>query len=59
MKSDSQTGYLIIADISGYTAYVAKTEIQNAQAFFQPRLEFVFSLAPPARAGVSTMRMVS
>ena len=32
MKSDSQTGYLIIADISGYTAYVAKTEIQNAQA---------------------------
>jgi len=32
MKSDSQKGYLIIADISGYTSYVAKTEIQNAQA---------------------------
>jgi class 3 adenylate cyclase len=32
MKSDSQTGYLIIADISGYTSYVAKTEIQDAQA---------------------------
>ena len=32
MKSDSQIGYLIIADISGYTSYVAKTEIQNAQA---------------------------
>lgn len=32
MKSASQIGYLIIADISGYTSYVAKTEIQNAQA---------------------------
>jgi len=32
MKLNFDSGYLIIADISGYTSYVAKTEIQNAQA---------------------------
>jgi hypothetical protein len=32
VNSEPQVGYLIIADISGYTAYVAKTEIHDAQA---------------------------
>ena len=32
MKLNFDSGYLIIADISGYTSYVAKAEIQNAQA---------------------------
>ena len=32
MKLNIDSGYLIIADISGYTSYVAKTELQDAQA---------------------------
>ena len=32
MKLNFDSGFLIIADISGYTSYVAKTELQDAQA---------------------------
>lgn len=32
MKLYRDSGYLILADISGYTAYLARTEIENAQA---------------------------
>src|SRR5512143_433871 len=30
MERKTQTGYLILADISGYTSFVAKTEIEHA-----------------------------
>jgi hypothetical protein len=31
MSSKTSSGYLIIADISGYTSYVAKTELEHSQ----------------------------
>lgn len=30
MERKTQTGYLVLADISGYTSYIAKTEIEHA-----------------------------
>jgi hypothetical protein len=30
MERKTQTGYLMLADISGYTSFVAKTEIEHA-----------------------------
>ncbi len=30
MERKTQTGYLVLADISGYTSFVAKTEIEHA-----------------------------
>ena len=30
MEPKTQTGYLVLADISGYTAFVAQTEIEHA-----------------------------
>lgn len=39
MKSDIHTGFLILADISGYTSYVAKSEIENAQALLAELLK--------------------
>jgi len=39
MKSDIHTGYLILADISGYTSYIAKSEIENAQALLAELLK--------------------
>ena len=31
MSTPTQHGYLIIADISGYTSFVAKTELEHSQ----------------------------
>lgn len=39
MKSEIHTGYLILADISGYTSYIAKSEIENAQALLAELLK--------------------
>src|SRR5436190_22306180 len=39
MKSEIYTGYLVLADISGYTSYVAKSEIENAQALLAELLK--------------------
>ncbi len=30
MERKKQSGYLVLADISGYTSYVAQTEIEHA-----------------------------
>ena len=30
MERKTQTGYLVLADISGYTSFVAQTEIEHA-----------------------------
>ena len=30
MERKTRTGYLVLADISGYTSFVAKTEIEHA-----------------------------
>ena len=39
MERKTQTGYLILADISGYTSYVAQTEIEHADMALSYLLE--------------------
>lgn len=39
MERKTQTGYLVLADISGYTSFVAKTEIEHAEKALSILLE--------------------
>lgn len=39
MQRKTQTGYLVLADISGYTSYVAQTEIEHADLALSYLLE--------------------
>jgi len=39
MERKTQTGYLVLADISGYTSFVAKTEIEHANIALSYLLE--------------------
>lgn len=39
----TQHGYLVIADISGYTSYVAKTELEHSQEILSELLEVLVS----------------
>jgi hypothetical protein len=41
MERRTQTGYLLLADISGYTSFVAKTEIEHAEKAISILLEAV------------------
>jgi hypothetical protein len=41
MERKTQTGYLILADISGYTSFVAKTEIEHADMALSFLLETI------------------
>lgn len=41
MERKSQKGYLLLADISGYTSFVAKTEIEHAEKAISILLEAV------------------
>ena len=41
MERKTQTGYLVLADISGYTSYVAKTEIEHADIALSYLLETI------------------
>ncbi len=41
MERKTQTGYLVLADISGYTSYVAKTEIEHADIALSHLLETI------------------
>lgn len=41
MERKTQTGYLVLADISGYTSFVAKTEIEHAENVISPLLETI------------------
>ena len=43
MSKPTQHGYLIIADISGYTSFVAKTELERSQEILSELLEFLVS----------------
>lgn len=38
MERKTQTGYLVLADISGYTSFVAQTEIEHAENVISPLL---------------------
>src|SRR5690349_4722879 len=41
MERKTQTGYLVLADISGYTSFVAKTEIEHADMALSFLLEAI------------------
>jgi len=41
MERKTQTGYLLLADISGYTSFVAKTEIEHADTALSYLLETI------------------
>lgn len=41
MERKTQTGYLMLADISGYTSFVAKTEIEHAEMAISILLEAI------------------
>jgi hypothetical protein len=41
MERKTQTGYLVLADISGYTSFIAKTEIEHADNVISPLLETI------------------
>lgn len=41
MERKTQTGYLVLADISGYTSFVAKTEIEHADIALSYLLEII------------------
>jgi hypothetical protein len=41
MERKSQTGYLVLADISGYTSFIAKTEIEHAEKAISLLLEAI------------------
>ena len=43
MSTPAQHGYLIIADISGYTSFVAKTELEHSQEILSELLELMVS----------------
>lgn len=47
MSTITQHGYLVIADISGYTSFVAKTELEHAQAILSELLELLLSRFQP------------
>jgi hypothetical protein len=41
MERKTQTGYLVLADISGYTSFVAQTEIDHADVVISQMLEAI------------------
>jgi hypothetical protein len=41
MERKTQTGYLVLADISGYTSFVARTEIEHAEKAISILLETI------------------
>jgi hypothetical protein len=41
MERKTQTGYLVLADISGYTSFIAKTEIDHADVVISAMLETI------------------
>ena len=41
MERKTQTGYMVLADISGYTSFVAKTEIEHADIALSHLLETI------------------
>jgi uncharacterized protein YndB with AHSA1/START domain len=47
MSTSTQHGYLIIADISGYTSFVAKTELEHSQEILSELLELLVGRFQP------------
>ena len=47
MSTTTQHGYLVIADISGYTSYVAKTELEHSYEILSDLLELLVEKFKP------------
>ncbi|HET9907116.1 MAG TPA: DUF2652 domain-containing protein [Anaerolineales bacterium] len=47
MSTNTQHGYLVIADISGYTSFVAKTELEHSQEILTELLELLITRLQP------------
>lgn len=47
MATKKQTGYLVIGDISGYTSYVASTELEHAQEILSELLALILRKFQP------------
>jgi hypothetical protein len=47
MSTNTQHGYLVIADISGYTSFVAKTELEHSQEILTELLELLITRFQP------------
>src|SRR5512139_2180054 len=47
MSTPTQHGYLIIADISGYTSYIARTELEHSQEILSELLELLVGRFQP------------
>ena len=41
MPSETEHGYLVLADISGYTSYVARVNLDHANEFLTDLLEVI------------------
>ena len=47
MESKTQHGYLVLADISGYTAFIAGTELEHAHEIISELLEVILGRFMP------------
>ena len=47
MSTTTQRGYLLIADISGYTSFVAKTELEHSHEIISELLELLVEKFQP------------
>jgi len=47
MSTITQHGYLVIADISGYTSFMAKTELEHSQEILAELLELLMEKFQP------------
>lgn len=47
MSTNTRHGYLVIADISGYTSFVAKTELEHSQEILTELLELLIARFQP------------
>ena len=45
--NETQHGYLLLADISGYTSYVASTELAHSQEILSELLELIIERFKP------------
>ena len=43
MSTTTNKGYLILGDITGYTSYVASTELEHSQAILTELLELIIT----------------
>ncbi|MFN8427363.1 MAG: hypothetical protein U0X87_14050 [Anaerolineales bacterium] len=56
MSTVTQRGYLLIADISGYTSFVAKTELEHSHEIISELLELLVEKFQPVMTIIETRR---